>query len=84
MKVTHTVEERWRKQALEKTGARAGGGIKKAGKNGCMIQLQPASGILSRQLTIQIPGSASDWYSLSHVALSLACGGLGTLTDTAS
>jgi len=75
--VTHTVEERWKKQALEKAGTRAGAGIKKGGKNSCMIQLQPGSGILSRQLTIQIPGRASDWCSLSHVALPLACGGAG-------
>ena len=65
--MTHTMEERWKKQALEKTGTRAGAGIKKSGKNGCMIQLQPGSGILSRQLTVQIPGRASDWYSLSQV-----------------
>ena len=49
--MTHTVEERWKKQALEKAGTRAGAGIKKGGKNSC-IALSGKGGC-SRLLPLQ-------------------------------
>lgn len=83
MKVTRTVEEDGENRLWKRLEPEQGRN-QESGKNGCMIQLQPASGILSRQLTIQIRGVLLVVQFEVMWPLSLACGGLGTLTDTAS
>lgn len=74
--MTHTMKGETEEPGFGKDWNQGSGGDRDSRKEwqfpqgpGCsMNQLQPGLGVLSRKLTIQILGRASDWWSLSHVA----------------